>query len=86
MAASKTSESRASDSQLDEAQAESAQASAKEAEAAQEKGYFGETHSPFENDEFSLRTGPDSPTALDQEIAVHEARVEALKNSRGDNS
>lgn len=52
---------------------------------AEEKGYFGETHSPFDNDEFTLRTGPDSPTALDQEIASSEARVKALKSSKGAN-
>lgn len=57
----------------------------KAVKAAEEKGYFGETHSPFDNKEFSLESGPDSPSALDQEIAVHEARIEALKGSRGDN-
>lgn len=44
---------------------------------AQEKGYFGTEVDPIPNKEYSLETGPDSPTAADQR--------EALRKAEGDN-
>lgn len=40
----------------------------------------------FPNDDYSLRTGPDSPDAIDEAAGLLEQRGEELKASRGDNS
>lgn len=39
----------------------------------QKKGLRGEEVDPIDNDRYSLKTGPDSPTVAEQEKALKEA-------------
>jgi hypothetical protein len=38
--------------------------------SAQEKGYIGEEVDPIDNDRYSIKTGPESPTVAEQEAAL----------------
>lgn len=42
----------------------------KVAENAEEKGFLGVEADPIDNDEYSLKTGPASPTVAEQRAAV----------------
>jgi hypothetical protein len=44
----------------------------KKVDAAEEKGFIGEEVDPIDNDRYSIKTGPDSPTAEEQRQAVKE--------------
>jgi hypothetical protein len=47
-------------------------------EEALEKGYFGEVPGP-DRDQYTLKTGPDSPSAAEELVAAAEQRVKDLK-------
>lgn len=49
-----------------------------------DKGYIGEKVDPRPNEDYSLESGPDSPSALDAAIDASEGRTEALRASAGD--
>jgi hypothetical protein len=51
---------------------------------AAEKGHFGEKPPGPANEEYSLRTGPKSPSALEATIMASEQQLKALKESGGD--
>lgn len=53
----------------DQGQAEVQQA----ADEATEKGYIGTTPDPFPNEAYSLKSGPDSPSAAETSTAMREA-------------
>lgn len=55
----------------DDAGSDEVQAKADEAE---EKGYIGTTPDPFPNEAYSLKSGPDSPTAADTQAALRKER------------
>ncbi|HTE62879.1 MAG TPA: hypothetical protein VK631_21170 [Solirubrobacteraceae bacterium] len=62
------------------ADAGQAQAQSTYDEAAK-KGYYGSVPAQPANSEYSLQSGPDSPGALDQTIATHEAKVADMRAS-----
>ncbi len=49
-----------------------------ERDKAREQGYEGTSPSTIPNREFSLQTGPDSPSAHEQQLAAAKQRVEDL--------
>lgn len=53
------------------------------ADEAEEKGYIGTTPDPFPNEAYSLETGPGSPTVLEQQAAILDARTKDAKVSAG---
>jgi hypothetical protein len=78
----------AKDKVADRAQGAKDKAAAKVAEMrekAQEVGFFGNRPEQPDNEEYSIQTGPDSPTAFDAAVASREADIEDLKASVGDN-
>jgi hypothetical protein len=50
-------------------------------EEAQKKGFFGVSPSPIENKEYSLETGPKSPSAFDGHVAHAEALLKQQKEA-----
>ena len=48
---------------------------------AREQGYEGVSSSPIPNSAFALTTGPDSPSAAEQHLAVAEQRVNDQKGA-----
>jgi hypothetical protein len=48
---------------------------------AAKRGYFGEVPDQPANKEYTLQTGPDSPTAFDEHVSINEARIKAQKAS-----
>jgi hypothetical protein len=65
--------------------AESKKADAGQAEVqdafteAQKKGFFGESPSPIPNKEYSLESGPESPSAFEGQVAHVKARLKTLE-------
>ena len=53
------------------------------ADEAAEKGYIGSTPDPFPNEAYSLQSGPDSPTIVEQQAAILDARTQDAKASAG---
>ena len=51
----------------------------------EEKGHIGEKPGGFPNDAFSLESGPDSPSALEQKAAALDQRAEQVRASTGSN-
>lgn len=45
------------------------------------KGYYGQVPDQPPNEAYTLQSGPDSPSALEQHVAISEARVAAQKAS-----
>lgn len=43
---------------------------------AEEQGFIGEKADPRDNEEYSLQSGPDSPTAGEQNVEALRARAE----------
>ena len=66
----------ASSKKTDDAGAAEVQAKTDEAE---EKGYIGTTPDPFPNSAYSLKSGPDSPTAAEIRQALASAALEGEK-------
>ena len=53
---------------------------------AHEKGYMGERPAgSIDNREYTLLSGPDSPSPLEEHLAIHDARKSAMEASKGDN-
>lgn len=52
-----------------------------EAALGTDKGYTGEKVDPLPNEAYSLESGPDSPSALEQAQTVMGQRTEALRKS-----
>lgn len=48
---------------------------------AREQGFEGSSPSQIPNDEFALTSGPDSPSAAEQALAVAEQRVNDQKEA-----
>jgi hypothetical protein len=48
---------------------------------AADRGYYGQVPDQPPNEAFSLASGPDSPSPLEQHIAINEARVADQKAS-----
>ena len=46
-----------------------------------EKGHWGEKPPGPDNAEYTLKTGPDSPSALDASVTAAERRAKALRES-----
>lgn len=46
------------------------------ADEASDQGFLGTKVDPIPNSEYSLQSGPDSPTALEQQEALKKARAE----------
>lgn len=51
----------------------------KTVDAEQEQGYRGAKADPRPNSDYSLESGPDSPSALEQQADELEARAKALR-------
>jgi hypothetical protein len=51
-----------------------------------EVGYFGESPKSIPNEEFSLKTGPESPSAASQIVDAHRAQLEVAEKSLTDDS
>jgi hypothetical protein len=50
-------------------------------EAAMKRGYIGDSPTAADNQAFSLQSGPESPSPLEQEIKRHEQAVSDLRRS-----
>ena len=51
---------------------------------AAKRGYYGEVPPGPPNSAFSMESGPESPTPLEQHIAIHESTGDAMRASTAD--
>lgn len=62
--------------------ADQAKAEAQKAvDTAEEQGFIGTKVDPRPNSDYSLESGPDSPSAAEQRLDVARADIEAAENS-----
>lgn len=52
-----------------------------ERDKAREQGFEGTSAKPIPNSEYTLQSGPDSPSAVDAAVAIAEQRLRELKGA-----
>jgi hypothetical protein len=77
-----TKKSSAKDAQAEEVKAAGAVEVQERVDKEQEQGYAGEVVDPIPNKEYSLQSGPDSPTAADSREALLKREAETNPGRR----